>query len=460
MNDQFRIERDSMGEVKVPVGVRYGAQTQRAVDNFTISAEPMPDRFIEALLNIKQAAARANRELGLLDDDKAEAIITAVSDLLDSDFSRHFPVPILQTGSGTSTNMNANEVISFMAAEQGVQLSPNDHVNLGQSSNDVIPSALLVAAARQISCLVIPALEHLGATIRAVAQRNGDVIKTGRTHLMDALPIRLAAELEGWASQVDDVQTRLLESVSRLSRLPLGGTAVGSGANCHPDFAPRALTHLSAATGMSFTSMGSLYQGLSSIDPVLETSGHLKIGAAVLMKIANDLRWMNSGPHAGIGEITLPALQPGSSIMPAKVNPVIPEAVCMAAAHIIGNDATITIAAQAGSFQINTMLPIAAAAVLESGELMAGSAASLADKAITGMVINRLAMAEPLALNPILVTALVPYIGYLAAADIGKQAQQERRPVLEIAKEQTDLDTSLLERILDPAFLADGSKNR
>jgi len=456
MTSDTRIEHDSMGSVPVPRSAIYGAQTQRALQNFTISAEPLPDSFIHAVLIIKQAAAAANRDLGLLEPGKAAAIIASVASLLREDRSGHFPVPVYQTGSGTSTNMNVNEVICGRAREKGVVLSPNDDVNMGQSSNDVIPSALHLAASLQITNMVIPSLAELAVSIRERGRKDSNIIKTGRTHLMDALPIRFIHELEAWASQLDDNICRLKSSLERLLKLPLGGTAVGSGVNCHPLFAEKSLELIGDVSGLVLTKMDSAYKGLSSIDTVLETSGHLKTSAITLMKIANDLRWMNSGPSAGLGEITLPALQPGSSIMPDKINPVIPEAVCMAAAQVIGNDTTITCAAQSGNFQLNTMLPLAAARLLQSTELISGASRSLAEKAIRDMQIRADSMSAPLKNNPILVTALAPYIGYLEATKIAKIARQQKRTVMEVALEETGLDRQLLAKLLDPRHLADG----
>ena len=458
MKEDTRIERDSMGEVILPESALYGPQTQRALNNFTISPQRLDFRFIRSVLLIKGAAAEANHKLGLLSESKAGAIIEATTTLDDVKMMEHFPVPVLQTGSGTSTNMNVNEVIARVAARQGIDLSPNDEVNMGQSSNDVIPSALHISAAIQISSEVIPALNDLKEIIETKARAHREVVKTGRTHLMDALPVRLEHELLAWGSQVGDNTQRLQESVDRLRRLPLGGTAVGSGVNCAEGFPELAVASLNRHTPVEFLIMDSAYKGLSSIDTVLEASGHLKTCAATLMKIGNDLRWMNSGPHSGLGEIRLKPLQPGSSIMVDKVNPVIPEAVCMAAARVIGNDASITIAAQSGNFQLNTMLPLAAADLLNSGELIAKACLSLGEKAIQPMEILTERMQEPLAKSPVLITSLTPYIGYMKAAAIAKKARKENRPVLEVARQETDLDHGLLEKLLDPRYLADGGR--
>ncbi len=450
------MEKDSMGEVRVPATALFGAQTQRAVENFTISPQPLPWNFIEALLIIKSAAAKANYELGQLSHNEAQLIGDAVELLLREKMIEQFPVSIFQTGSGTSTNMNVNEVIVGLVRKKGVELSANDQVNLGQSSNDVIPSAMQVAAVCAATGLLLPALHDLAAIIRRFGDQNSDVIKTARTHLMDALPIRLQAELEGWAMQIDECYERIDSALPRMGRLPLGGTAVGSGVNSHPEFAVKAIGHINRMTGQVFTEALSRYKGISSLDIVVEFSGHLKTCAIALNKIANDLRWMNSGPLTGLGEIRLPALQPGSSIMPAKVNPVIPEAVCMAAAQVLGNDTTINLAAMGGSFQLNTMLPLAAHNILRSLELLTGSARSLGEKAIMNMTVNRQVYAEALALNPILVTSLNPVIGYLKAAEIGKIAQKEGRPVFDVALEHTDIPREKLQQLLDPKNLADG----
>ncbi len=456
----FRVEKDSMGAIQVPAEALYGAQTQRAVDNFTISSQPLPWKFIEAILVIKKAAALTNGKLELLTQENANFICEAVDKLRAEQPMEQFPISIFQTGSGTSTNMNVNEVIVGMVRKKNVELSPNDHVNLCQSSNDVIPTALQISAVQISTGSLLPALRKLAEIIRKFGAENKDVVKTGRTHLMDALPIRLQSELEGWAVQLDECRERITSGLSRLSRLPLGGTAVGSGVNCHPDFPAKTIGHINEITGLVFTHAISNYKGLSSLDTVIEFSGHLKTCAIALNKIANDLRWMNSGPLAGLGEIQLPALQPGSSIMPAKVNPVIPEAVCMATAQVIGNDTTLNLAGMGGSFQLNTMLPLAAANLLHSIDLLAGSAVSLGEKAIKDMKVNRQNFERALALNPILVTSLNPVIGYLQAAEIGKIALKEHRPVLEVALEKTDIPREELQRLLDPKNLADGGGDK
>ncbi len=457
--NRYRRETDSMGEIDVPMQALYGAQTERAVRNFTISTQPLPWAFIEAVLLIKAAAAITNGKLGLLPGNYAQAIEDAVQEILTTHPIDQFPVSIYQTGSGTSSNMNVNEVIVGLVRQKGIELSANDHVNLSQSSNDVVPAAMHLSAAMSATGSVLPALKELAQIIRTFGAAHADVVKTGRTHLMDALPIRLQAEMDGWAAQLDECMERMESALPRLKRLPLGGTAVGSGVNCHPQFAAMAIAHLSKMTNLTFTQAPSLYKGLSSLDTIVEFSGHLKTAAIALSKIAGDLRWMNSGPLTGLGEICLPNLQPGSSIMPAKVNPVIPEAVCMACAEIIGNDTTISLAGMGGNFQLNTMLPVAAAKLLESLHLLAGSARSLGEKAIKDMTLNHEIFAQALAQNPILVTRLNPLIGYLRAAEIAKIAQKEKRPILEVALEQTDIPREELQSLLDPQNLADGGRN-
>lgn len=458
-NQDYRIEHDSMGPVKIPTSALYGPQTQRAIQNFTISPQPLPWNFLEAVLLIKKVAALTNRDVGLLTADHANLISEAVDELLATRPLEQFPVSVFQTGSGTSTNMNVNEVIAGLIYKKGIDLSPNDHINLGQSSNDVIPTAIHLAAVIATCGSLLPSLQKLSVIIRRFGSDNNGVIKTGRTHLMDALPIRLEAELEGWAVQIDECVESIKSALIRLQRLPLGGTAVGSGLNCHRDFPVKAIDRINDITKLSFTEAVSCYKGLSSLDTVVNFSGHLKTCAIALGKIANDLRWMNSGPLTGLGEISLPALQPGSSIMPAKVNPVIPEAVCMAVAQVIGNDATITVAAMGGNFQLNTMLPVAAANILQAIDLLSGSALSLGEQAINKMTLNPEVYERGLSLNPILVTSLNPLIGYMKAAKIAKIAQKEKRPVLDVALEQTDIPREELEKLLDPKNLAMGGEN-
>jgi fumarate hydratase class II len=452
--NNYRIERDSMGEVQVPSSAWYGAQTQRALENFTISRTPLPWRFIVTVLHIKAAAATVNEELQLLRSDRAARIRQAVARLIAEKPLDQFPVSIFQTGSGTSTNMNINEVVANLASTDSDTISPNDHVNLGQSSNDVIPAAIHISSGLALKNELLPALAGLARLIRDVGEKYREVIKTGRTHLMDAVPLRLQAELEAWATQLDEAGERLASTLTRLERLSLGGTAIGSGLNCHPQFGRRIAALLGKETGLNFQPAPSLYKQIASLDSVVELSGQLKSCSVALHKIANDLRWMNSGPLTGLGEINLPALQPGSSIMPAKVNPVIPEAVIMACAQVIGNDTAITLAGLGGSFQLNTMLPLAAANLLQSIELLANSCLGLGEKVFLKVQVNTTVYERALALNPILVTSLNPVIGYLKAAEIGKIASKEKRPVLDVALEHTELSREELTRLLDPARLA------
>ncbi|MFY9179177.1 MAG: class II fumarate hydratase [Venatoribacter sp.] len=450
----FRTERDSMGELQVPADALYGAQTQRAINNFPISHQPLPQPFIQALIKIKIAAAQANQELGELDDTIAKAIVQAAQNLLQQDVMPHFPIDVFQTGSGTSTNMNANEVLAHLAsAITGDKVSANDHVNCGQSSNDTIPSCIHVSAALLLHNELLPALEHLEKTIRTKATSLHDYVKTGRTHLMDAMPVRMEQSLNAWAEQIAQNIAHLKNLQPAIQSLAQGGTAVGTGVNAHPEFSAHFCTHLSALTGLSFTPAKNLFTAISSQDTAVALSGALKTLAVSLMKIANDLRWMNSGPLAGLGEIELPALQPGSSIMPGKVNPVIPEAVVMVSAQVIGNDAAISLGGLSGNFELNVMLPLIARNLCESLSLLSNVTRLLADKAISGFKVNEVKLNEALARNPILVTALNPVIGYLKAAEIAKQAYKEGRPVLDVALEKTELPKAELEKLMNPKLL-------
>lgn len=457
MSNGYRIEKDSMGELKVPVDALYAAQTQRAIENFPVSGLKMPPAFIRAVALIKQCAAEVNQELGLLDPLSGAAIQSASKEIVEGRHLDQFPIDVFQTGSGTSTNMNANEVIATLASrEAGQPISPNDHVNMGQSSNDTIPTAIHLSAALECKNKLLPALDTLA---NAIETRSGElisVVKTGRTHLMDAMPITLGQELTGWASQIRHGIDRIEASLPRIHRLAQGGTAVGTGINAHPEFADRIAKTLSHKTGLKLLPNRSFFESLSTQDAAVELSGQLKTIAVSLMKIANDLRWMNSGPLAGLAEIQLPTLQPGSSIMPGKVNPVIPEAVTMVAAQVIGNDATITIAGQSGAFQLNVMLPVIAYNLLQSIELIANASRLLAQKAIGGFEVQHDNLQGTLSMNPILVTALNPVIGYLKAAEIAKKAYATKRPILDVALEMTDLKREELERLLDPARLTGG----
>ncbi|MBV8306273.1 MAG: class II fumarate hydratase [Gammaproteobacteria bacterium] len=457
MTSSFRTECDSMGELKVPAEALWGAQTQRAVENFPISGLAMPREFIAALGLIKQAAARANRELKLLEPRTAEAVDVAAGEVAAGQHDRHFPIDVFQTGSGTSSNMNANEVIAALAGRRlGSAVHANDHVNMGQSSNDVIPTAIHVSAALAVRRELLPALQHLGEVLAKKEREVAGIVKTGRTHLMDAMPVTLAQELSGWRTQIENDAARLQSVEPRLLSLAQGGTAVGTGINAHPEFGVRFCKALAALTGVPFLPARNYFEALSAQDTAVELSGQLKVLAVSLMKIANDLRWMNSGPLAGLGEIALPALQPGSSIMPGKVNPVIPEAVTMVAAQVIGNDAAVTVAGQSGNFQMNVMLPVIARNLLESIRLLANVVRALADRAIAGFRVNTARVAEALDRNPILVTALNPVIGYEKGAAIAKKAYAEGRPIREVAAQMTDVPASELEKLLDPQELTTG----
>ena len=453
----YRVERDSMGELRVPEQALWGAQTQRAVDNFPISGLPMPRGFIRALGLIKWAAAGVNAELGLLKSGKALVIQAAALEVVEGKHDQHFPVDIFQTGSGTSSNMNANEVIARLATQRlGAEVHPNDDVNMGQSSNDVIPTAIHVSATLDVVESLLPALAHLREIIVRKAKETDGIVKTGRTHLMDAMPVRIGQELGGWAQQITNAESRIRDTLPRLARLAQGGTAVGTGINAHPKFGRMVAALLSKQTGVRFDISRNLFEALSCQDTAVELSGQLRTLAVALMKIANDLRWMNSGPLAGLGEISLPALQPGSSIMPGKVNPVIPEAVAMVAAQAIGNDTTITIAGQSGNFQLNVMLPVIAFNLLQSIQLLANASRVLGDNAIAGFKVNQDKLADALDRNPILVTAMNPVIGYEKGAAIAKKAYAERRPIREVAAELTELSEREINRLLNAKDLTKG----
>ncbi len=465
MSKSFRIEHDSMGELQVPAEALWGAQTQRAVQNFPVSGQRMPRAFIRALGLIKASAAEVNVGLGLLPKGVGRAIRAAALEVADGGHDAHFPIDVYQTGSGTSSNMNANEVIATLASRRmkagagkagKTPVHPNDHVNLGQSSNDVIPTAIRVSAQLETVETLLPALRHLRRTIDKRGRGLGKVVKTGRTHLMDAMPLTFAQEFGAWSAQLESAQGRIEDALKRLRRLPLGGTAIGTGINADPRFGGKVARALSAATGTKFESAQNKFEGLAAQDDAVELSGQLNALAVALIKIANDLRWMNSGPLAGLGEVELPALQPGSSIMPGKVNPVIPEATVMAAAQVIGHHAAITVAGQTGNFQLNVALPLIAANLLDSIQLLSSVMNLLADKVFAGLVVRQERVREALARNPILVTALNPIIGYEKAAAIAKRAYKEQRPVLEVACEDSGLPEAELKRLLDPAALTRG----
>lgn len=453
-----RIETDSIGTIEVPLSARYGAQTQRAIDNFHIAGRPLPGDFIHAVALIKREAAAANAELKLLDPAIAAAIGAAADAVLAGQHADQFPVDVYQTGSGTSTNMNVNEVLAHLASERcGQPVHPNNHVNICQSSNDVIPTALQLSATLQLHRTLLPALEQLAAVIDRREQELADVVKTGRTHLMDAMPIRLDQELSGWRAQILSADERIEDTLDRLCALPLGGTAVGTGINAHPRFAASTIARLAAATGLPLQPARNAFERMASVDTAVELSGQLRTLALALLKIANDLRWMNSGPYAGLGEIRLAALQPGSSIMPGKVNPVIPEAVAMAAAQVVGLDTAIALAGQSGNFQLNVMLPLVADNLLTMIGLLARGCEALAGRGgILDFEVNREQLAAQAARNPMLVTALAPHIGYQLAAEIAKRAIAENRSVLELARELTELDEATLHQVLDSQRLTEG----
>jgi fumarate hydratase class II len=452
-----RVEHDSMGALEVPANALWGAQTQRAVQNFPSTGLRMPRAFIRAMGLVKHAAAGANAEIGDLPQDIAAAIRTAALEVAAGRHDGQFPVDVFQTGSGTSSNMNANEVIAALASRSMAHaVHPNDHVNMSQSSNDAVPTAIHVAAALLLEEHLLPALEHLRTVLGRRAAEFGATVKTGRTHLMDAMPITLAQELGGWQAQIDAGMARLRSVMPRLLQLAQGGTAVGTGINARPEFGAVFARCLSADTALAFRPSDNYFAALASQDTAVELSGQLKVLAVSLMKISNDLRWMNSGPLAGLGEIALPALQPGSSIMPGKVNPVVPESVAMMAAQVMGNDATIAVAAASGNFQLNVMLPLIAYDLLQSLELLGIGGRNLADHALAGFTVNQARLQDALARNPILVTALNPVIGYEKGAAIAKRAYSEGRPILEVAAEMTGLGVDELRRLLDPEALTRG----
>ncbi|MFL2726111.1 MAG: class II fumarate hydratase [Gammaproteobacteria bacterium] len=458
---KYRIEKDSLGEVKVPQKALWGAQTQRAVNNFPISGIkmdfPFTKSFVSSLGLIKDAAAKANLRLKLISAKKSKAISRAAKEVWQEKHHHEFPIDVFQTGSGTSSNMNANEVIANIASKLAkIEISPNDDVNMSQSSNDVIPTAIKISAHMDLSKKLMPALELLIKTIDEKAKTLKGTIKTGRTHLMDAMPIDFSEELQAWSSQLSSSKEMLQVLEKKFLELPQGGTAVGSGINAHKQFAKYFAQEMSKLSGSKCTVSKNFYHELSAQDASVQLSGELKNLAVMLMKISNDLRWMNSGPLAGLSEIQLKALQPGSSIMPGKVNPVIPEAVAMASADVIGNDASITVAAQAGSFQLNVMLPVIAYNLLKSINLLAGAMNVLSKKAIKTFKVNNKNLEASLAKNPILVTALNPIIGYEKAAAIAKKAYKENRPIIDVAAEETDISVARLKKLLDPAKLSKG----
>jgi fumarate hydratase class II len=450
---EYRVEKDTMGEMKVPAAALYGAQTQRAVENFPISGQPLPAEFIHALGYLKMTAAAVNLELGLLDARRAAAIQEAAGEVAAGTWDAEFPIDVFQTGSGTSTNMNANEVIAHRANQilKGeVAVHPNDHVNLGQSSNDVIPAVLHLSAATAIQQTLIPALEHLQAALAKRARDFDGVIKTGRTHMMDATPIRLGQEFGGYASMVEHGIARLRAVLPDLCELALGGTAVGTGLNTHPEFARRVAARAAAHAKLPFVEARNHFEAQGSQDGAVWASGAINTVAASLMKIANDIRLMNSGPRCGLAEIALPAVQPGSSIMPGKVNPVICEALIQVCAQVTGNHLAITLGVQGGQLDLNTMLPLIARNLLESIRLLANASRVFADKAVAGLIANEETCRAYVEISPSMATALNPLIGYDQAAEIAKRSFKERRPVRELAREMTKLSPKEIDQALDP----------
>ena len=460
-----RIENDSLGKIAIPKNVLWGAQTQRAINNFPISGIkftfPFSRSFIMALGVIKGAAAKANNTIGLLDAKRSRAIFKASKEVWSGKHDNQFPIDIFQTGSGTSTNMNANEVIATLASKySGTEVDPNDHVNMGQSSNDVIPTAINISSHWDMCHSLLPSLDLLITTIETKSNKLKDVIKTGRTHLMDAMPLNMSQELSAWVDQLELTKESLLKVSDQLLLMPQGGTAVGTGINTHPRFSKEFAKEVSKLGKFKAIPSANFFRSLSAQDTSLRLSGEMRNLATILMKISNDLRWMNSGPLSGLSEIELKALQPGSSIMPGKVNPVIPEAVMMVSAEVIGNDSTITIAAQSGNFQLNVMLPVIAFKLLESINILSGAMDVLAKKAIRTFKVKHTNIQHSLNKNPILVTALNPVIGYSKAAEIAKRAYKEGKSIKEIALEMTNLSEKKLDYLLDPSRLTKGGINR
>ena len=460
---KYRIEKDSLGEVKVPSKALWGAQTQRAVNNFPISGIkmdfPFTKSFVSSLGLIKDAAAKANLRLKLISSKKSKAISRAAKEVWQEKHHHEFPIDVFQTGSGTSSNMNANEVIANLASKYAkLDVNANDDVNMSQSSNDVIPTAIKISSHMDLTKKLYPALDKLIITIEKKAISLRGTIKTGRTHLMDAMPIDFAEELYAWSSQLKSSKEMLLIIEKNLLELPQGGTAVGSGINAHKNFSKYFAQEMTKLLGKGNKCVPSknFYHELSAQDCSVQLSGELKNLALILMKISNDLRWMNSGPLAGLSEIELKALQPGSSIMPGKVNPVIPEAVAMASADVIGNDVSITVAAQSSNFQLNVMLPVIAYNLLKSINLLSGAMNVLSKNTISSFKVNKKNLEESLSKNPILVTALNPIIGYEKSAFIAKKAYKENRPIIDVAAEETDMSKSKLAKLLDPSKLAKG----
>jgi fumarate hydratase class II len=449
-----RTEHDSMGDVEVPAEALWGAQTARAVENFPISGQPVPAGVVHALALVKGAAAEVNLELGVLDAPRAEAIAAAAREVANGDHEDEFPIDVFQTGSGTSTNMNVNEVLARLAhLATGQSVHPNDHVNAGQSSNDTFPSALRIAATLAVHRDLAPSLLHLAQALRAKEAEFDTVVKAGRTHLMDAVPVTLGQEFGGYARQMELGAERVLVGAQATAELPLGGTAAGTGLNAAPGFAAAVISRISERTGVPFREAKDHFEAQSAQDAVVELSGAMRVVAVSLTKICNDLRWMSSGPRSGLGEIRLPDLQPGSSIMPGKVNPVLPEATLMACAQVIGNDTTITIAGASGAFELNVMLPVMARNILESARLLSATSRLLADRCVRGIEADRERALELAQGSPSIVTPLNRYIGYEAAAAVAKQSIKERRPIRDIVIERGHVSSGeLTEAQLDEAL--------
>ncbi len=452
---EWRIEHDSMGEVRVPADAKWRAQTQRAVENFPISGQPIERAHIEALARIKAAAAKVNAELGVLPQDIANAIQAAAEEVASGQYDAHFPIDVFQTGSGTSSNMNTNEVIATLATERlGAPVHPNDHVNASQSSNDVFPSSIHIAATSAVVNDLTPALDHLAQSLERKRDQWATVVKSGRTHLMDATPVTLGQEFGGYAAQVRYGIERLQSSLPRLAELPLGGTAVGTGINTPPGFSAAVIAEVASSTGLPLTEARDHFEAQGARDALVETSGQLRTIAVSLYKVSNDLRWMGSGPRTGLGEIALPDLQPGSSIMPGKVNPVLPEALCMVCAQVIGNDAAIAFGGAAGSFELNVMLPLLARNLLESIRLLTNISRLLADRCIDGIVADEARCLELAESSPSVVTPLNKYIGYENAAKVVKISLKERKTIRQVVLdggyiEQGDLTEAQLDAALD-----------
>ena len=451
---RFRTEHDSMGDVQVPYDAKYRAQTQRAVENFPISGQRIERAHIEALARIKAAAAAVNARLGVLEQPVADAISSAAAEVADGRWDEHFPVDVFQTGSGTSSNMNTNEVLATLASERlGSPVHPNDHVNASQSSNDVFPSSIHIAATSAVVNDLVPALEHLAASLERKRDEWATVVKAGRTHLMDATPVTLGQEFGGYAAQVRYGVERLQATLPRLAELPLGGTAVGTGINTPAGFSAAVIAEVAAATGLPLTEARDHFEAQGARDALVEASGQLRTIAVGLYKIANDLRWMGSGPRAGLGELLLPDLQPGSSIMPGKVNPVVPEATCMVVAQVVGNDAAIAFAGASGNFELNVMLPVMARNLLESVRLLANACRLLADRTVDGTVADEARCRELAESSPSIVTPLNRYIGYENAAKVAKQSLKERKTIRQVVLEGGYVDRGeLTEAQLDEAL--------